>query len=108
MAFKGFFVMDNMKPKTAIFRFYAELNDFLHEDRSKRQLGYNFSGNPSVKDAIEAIGIPHTEVDLILSILNLKILITTLKMVIEYLYTRYLKAWIYPLRLKKGKNPSEI
>ena len=58
--------MDNMEPKMAIFRFYAELNDFLHEDRRKRELEYNFSGNPSVKDAIEAIGIPHTEVDLIL------------------------------------------
>ena len=27
---------------------------------------YDFEGNPSVKDAIEAIGVPHTEIDLIL------------------------------------------
>ncbi len=27
---------------------------------------YHFNGKPSVKDAIQAIGVPHTEVDLIL------------------------------------------
>ncbi len=48
------------------FRFYAELNDFLPEARRQREFGYLFAGTPSVKDAIEAIGIPHTEVDVIL------------------------------------------
>ena len=51
---------------TATFRFYAELNDFL--DRNKRQVAFShsFFGRPSVKEVIEAIGVPHTEIDLIL------------------------------------------
>jgi hypothetical protein len=47
-------------------RFYAELNDFLPETRRQREFNYDFSGTPSVKDTIEAIGVPHTEVDVIL------------------------------------------
>lgn len=50
----------------ARFRFYAELNDFLPENRKKREFTYDFKGNPSVKDAIQAVGVPHAEVDLIL------------------------------------------
>jgi uncharacterized protein with PIN domain len=49
----------------ATFRFYAELNDLL-PDAKGREITYSFRGKPSVKDAIEAIGIPHTEVDLVL------------------------------------------
>ncbi|MBN2104249.1 Mut7-C ubiquitin/RNAse domain-containing protein [bacterium] len=49
----------------AEFRFYEELNDFLSSERVKSAFSYCFSGHPSVKDAIEAIGVPHTEVDLI-------------------------------------------
>ncbi len=52
--------------KRATFRFYEELNDFLPEHKKKTLFLYDFEGNPSVKDAIEAIGVPHTEVDLIL------------------------------------------
>ena len=52
--------------KRAQFRFYEELNDFLPPDRKKVPFSYEFEGKPSVKDAIEAIGVPHTEVDLIL------------------------------------------
>src|SRR5512141_1474423 len=48
------------------FRFYEELNDFLPPDRRGRDFASGFDGTPSVKDAIEALGIPHTEVDLIL------------------------------------------
>ena len=47
-------------------RFYAELNDFLSADRRQRTFTYQFTGTPSVKDTIEAIGVPHTEVDVIL------------------------------------------
>jgi uncharacterized protein len=50
----------------AWFRFYEELNDFLTVDKQKVAFLYSFKGNPSVKDAIEAIGVPHVEVDLIL------------------------------------------
>ncbi len=48
------------------FRFYEELNDFLPPDRRKVAFDYAFNGTPSVKDSIEAIGVPHPEVDLIL------------------------------------------
>jgi uncharacterized protein with PIN domain len=52
--------------KKALFRFYAELNDFLPEEKKGKEFIYEFTGKPSVKDAIEALGIPHTEADLIL------------------------------------------
>lgn len=51
----------------AEFRFYAELNDFLPQQRRQRSFSYVFRGHPAVKDAIEAMGVPHTEVDLILA-----------------------------------------
>ncbi|HEX7079871.1 MAG TPA: Mut7-C RNAse domain-containing protein [Gammaproteobacteria bacterium] len=50
----------------AEFRFYAELNDFLPQARRQRSFSYRYTGSPSLKDAIEALGVPHTEVDLIL------------------------------------------
>ena len=51
---------------TAFFRFYEELNDFLDVKLHKKIFPYKFTGNPAIKDAIEAIGVPHTEIDLIL------------------------------------------
>jgi uncharacterized protein with PIN domain len=48
------------------FRFYEELNDFLPPVRRKQTFEHEFDGTPSVKDRIEALGVPHTEVDLIL------------------------------------------
>ncbi len=53
--------------KSARFRFYAELNDFLPPDRRGAELLHPFRGRPSVKDAIESLGVPHTEVDLVLA-----------------------------------------
>ena len=50
---------------TAHFRFYEELNDFLSLVQRKRVIDYRFSGAPAIKDPIEALGIPHGEVDLI-------------------------------------------
>lgn len=47
-------------------RFYAELNDFLPINKRKRDFGFIPGFNQTVKDAIEALGVPHTEVDLIL------------------------------------------
>ena len=52
--------------KSANFRFYEELNDFLYTAKKKSLFSYNFEGSPSVKDAVGAIGVPHTEIDLIL------------------------------------------
>ena len=48
------------------FRFYEELNDFLRPECRKRSFTHAFDGTPSVKDRVESLGIPHTEVDLIL------------------------------------------
>lgn len=54
------------KKHTAFFRFYEELNDFLGDEQKKKSFPVTFIGNPSIKDTIEAIGVPHTEIDLIL------------------------------------------
>ena len=50
----------------AQFRFYAELNDFLPRSRRQAEVAYPFRGSPAVKDAVEALGVPHTEVEVIL------------------------------------------
>ncbi len=47
-------------------RFYEELNDFLPMDWRKRDIDFSFAGRRSIKDLIESMGVPHTEVDLIL------------------------------------------
>lgn len=52
--------------KNITIRFYEELNDFLPAVKKKTRFNYEFSGRESVKDLIEAIGVPHTEVDMIL------------------------------------------
>ena len=51
---------------TAEFRFYEELNDFLPRALRKRAFSYRCARRASVKQAIEAIGVPHTEVEIIL------------------------------------------
>ncbi len=50
----------------AAIRVYAELNDFLALGQRQRDVSLTFEVPPSVKDAIESLGVPHTEVDLIL------------------------------------------
>ena len=50
----------------AKFRFYEELNDFLPVGYRKKKFPFHFTGTPSVKNTIEAIGVPHPEIDLIL------------------------------------------
>lgn len=50
----------------AQLRFYAELNDFLPPHRRQITFTHEFSGQVSVKDLVESLGIPHTEIDLIL------------------------------------------
>ena len=52
--------------KSVRIRFYEELNDFLPEEKRKVRFDYNFKGTPSVKDLIESVGIPHSEIDMIL------------------------------------------
>jgi uncharacterized protein with PIN domain len=50
----------------AEFRFYEELNDFLSAEQRKTSFRSPFFGSPSVKDMIQAIGVPHTAIDMIL------------------------------------------
>ncbi len=52
--------------RTARFRFYEDLNDFLPEHLKRKSFTHEFRGTPSVKDLIESIGVPHTEIDMIL------------------------------------------
>jgi uncharacterized protein with PIN domain len=52
--------------KTINIRFYEELNDFLPKAKRKTSFSHTFTGNMTVKDVIESLGVPHTEIDLIL------------------------------------------
>jgi len=54
------------KARFAEFRFYEELNDFLPADQYKTSFRSPFFGTPSVKDVIQAMGVPHTAIDLVL------------------------------------------
>lgn len=47
-------------------RFYAELNDFLPPHKRMQAYEREIFLSPAVKDTVEAEGVPHTEVDLIL------------------------------------------
>ena len=58
--------MSQIPQHRSTFRFYEELNDFLPPERRKTTFDFAFNGTPSVKDCVEAIGVPHPEVDLIL------------------------------------------
>ncbi len=59
------YALRTMKEYQAEFRFYEELNDFLPLAKRKTTILYAFNGHPAIKDPIEALGVPHTEVDLI-------------------------------------------
>jgi uncharacterized protein len=51
---------------TATFRFYEELNDFLAPNRRGREFACACAREASVKHMIEALDVPHTEVELVL------------------------------------------
>jgi len=48
---------------TAYFRFYGSLNDFLPKSLEHRTFAHTVKGRPSVKDTLEALGVPHPEID---------------------------------------------
>lgn len=56
----------NKIPARAVFRFYEELNFFLPQKWQKCDFEYTFKGKPAIKDTVEAIGVPHTEVEILL------------------------------------------
>ncbi len=53
-------------PVNATFRFYEELNDFLAPERRGREFSVPCARAATTKHMIEALGVPHTEVELIL------------------------------------------
>jgi uncharacterized protein with PIN domain len=54
------------KTGTIHIRFYAELGDVLPAEWRARDVERAYAPGQTVKDLIEAMGVPHTEVDLIL------------------------------------------
>ncbi len=48
---------------SASVRVYGALNDFLPASRKQATLVCAFAGGTSVKDLVEALGVPHTEID---------------------------------------------
>ncbi len=51
---------------SATFRFYEELNDFLPPARRRRDFTVPCARGATTKHMIEALGVPHTEVELVL------------------------------------------
>jgi uncharacterized protein with PIN domain len=51
---------------TATFRFYEELNRFLAPERRGHEFGCRCARAATTKHMIEALGVPHTEVELVL------------------------------------------
>jgi uncharacterized protein with PIN domain len=51
---------------SATFRFYGELNDFLAPARRQVTFGRRCAQAATAKHMIEALGVPHTEVELVL------------------------------------------
>jgi len=51
---------------TAVLRFYAGLADLLPPGRRGRAFEHHFGTGTTVKDLVEGLGVPHTEVDLVL------------------------------------------
>lgn len=49
----------------ATFRFYEELNDYLPLAQRKRDISLSFDSPCPVRHLIESLGIPHTEIELI-------------------------------------------
>jgi uncharacterized protein with PIN domain len=47
-------------------RLFGNLGDFLPDFRKGRRFEYTVKGCPSVKDALEALGVPHVAIDVIL------------------------------------------
>lgn len=49
---------------SALFRIYGDLNDFLPPHRRQRGFHHPVQEHSTIKDTIEAIGVPHPEIDL--------------------------------------------
>jgi hypothetical protein len=60
-------VFSDLMPDSITIRFYEELNDLIHYSRRKKAFNFILTGKRTIKDIIESLGVPHTEVDLILA-----------------------------------------
>jgi uncharacterized protein len=60
----GGLTIDRVESRVVI-RFYAVLNRFLPPDVRQAAIEYDLDRRASVKDLIESLGVPHTEVDLV-------------------------------------------
>lgn len=60
-------MVDPEETGRAIIRFYEELNFFLPPGKQKQDVAVEFKKGDTVKALIESLGVPHTEVDLILA-----------------------------------------
>ena len=58
---------DNSTKSVARFRLHGGLEELLVRRYRSDLPSYRFRDNPGIKDAIETMGIPHTEVDVILA-----------------------------------------
>lgn len=47
----------------ATVRFHGELNDFLPRARRNVEIAYQSDGKVSIKDVVESLGVPHTEIE---------------------------------------------
>ncbi len=64
---RGTRLNDNSSESSARFSFHGGLAELLVRRYCADRPTYRFRGNPGIKDAIETMGIPHTEVDVILA-----------------------------------------
>lgn len=53
-------------PEQINIRFYEKLNDFLPADQRNIDISHELKKARSIKDLIESMGVPHTEIDLII------------------------------------------
>lgn len=53
-------------PEQITIRFYEELNDFLPPEQRKKDITQALKQERSIKDLLESIGVPHSEIDLII------------------------------------------
>jgi uncharacterized protein with PIN domain len=58
---------DQTQTNSAVFHYFGNLRKLLKRDYRQDLITYRFKEHPGVKDAIEAMGVPHTEVDLIVA-----------------------------------------
>ncbi len=57
---------DNSNRKAyAVFHFHDELNDFLPHNRRGISFVHPFEGRASIKDIVESLGVPHSEIELL-------------------------------------------